>query len=86
MMSSSGYRRPRAPKPLRVPAIGALLGAILFIFGMAIASEAVASLGLLIVFWGVLSLCVLVISRRARARRAAAVWQGGAPGRRGGDV
>jgi hypothetical protein len=70
-MSTGGYtRRRRAPKPLRVPAIGALLGAALFVVGMILASEPVASLGMLIAFWGVLSFAVLAISRRVRAARS----------------
>lgn len=71
-MSTGGYgRRQRAPKPLRVPAIGVLIGALLFVAGMALASAAVASLGMLIGFWGVLSFVVLLISRRVRAARHA---------------
>jgi hypothetical protein len=48
-----------------------LVGVVLFVIGMALYSEAVASLGMLIAFWGVLSFVVLLISRWVRASRSA---------------
>jgi uncharacterized membrane protein YiaA len=69
-VEASGYRRRvRAPKPVRVPVIGALVGALLFLVGMTLASAAVAGLGLMLAVWGVLSFTVLVVSRRVRAAR-----------------
>ncbi len=75
-MSSSNYRGPRrqrAPKPLSVPACGAAIGLVLFILGLGPFNAIdLASLGLILFFWGVLSFSVLLISRR-RARRTRSV-------------
>ena len=71
-MSAGGYgraRRERAPKPLSVPAIGALIGVLLVVVGFVVGSADVAALGMIFFVWGLLSLAVLIITRRRRASR-----------------
>lgn len=78
-MSANGYRRRnRAPKPLRVPLLAVLFGAVVFFLGMALASAAMAGLGLLVGIWGLISFSFLVISRRIKAARAASKASSGA--------
>jgi hypothetical protein len=71
MSNTARMKRKRAPKPLRVPAIAAVLGVGVFFAGAALASVDVSALGALLFAWGLCSLSMLLVLRRRRATRAA---------------
>jgi ABC-type Mn2+/Zn2+ transport system permease subunit len=74
-MASSGYgyrRRERAPKPLSIPITAMLVGAAIYVVGLAaFGSIDTAALGVIVFVWGLTSSIALLVSRRIRARRAA---------------
>lgn len=67
----SSRRRERAPKPLSVPAVAAIIGFTLFFIGIALQSSDVSALGMIFFLWGITSLTILLLKRRRARRRQA---------------
>jgi hypothetical protein len=80
---ASGRRGERARKPLSVPLVSALIGAAIFVLGIAVSRVDVSALGALLSIWGVSSFSILVLVRWRKARkRARATGSPAAPARR----